>query len=42
MQPVTAYQKYLSSLLFGFIVAFSFFIQSAESIYDPPRLKFIL
>ena len=27
---------------FGFIVAFFFFIQSGESLYDPPRLKFIL
>ena len=31
--------KHLSSWLIGFIVAFSFFIQSGESIYDPPWVR---
>ena len=40
---VTAYLKHLLSfLLMGFIVVFSFFIQSTESVYDPPRFGFIL
>ena len=40
---VTAYLKHLLSfLLMGFVVAFSFFIQSTESIYDPPRFGCIL
>ena len=38
---VTAYWKYfLSFLLIGFIVAFLYFIQSGESMYDPPRFGF--
>ena len=39
---VAAYWKHLSSSFFGFIVAFFFFIQSGESIYDSPHLTFIL
>ena len=40
---VIAYWKHLSSfLLMGFIVAFLFFIQSGESVYDPPWLGFTL
>ena len=40
---VIAYWKQLLYfLLMGFIAAFLFFIQSGKSIYDPPRLKFIL
>ena len=39
----TAYWKHLLSyLLIGFIVAFLFFIQSRESIYDPTQFRFIL
>ena len=38
---VPAYIKHLSTFLLpGFIVAFLFFIQSGESIYDPPWLGF--
>ena len=32
----------LSFLLMGFIIVFLFFIQSGESIYDPPQFRFIL
>ena len=35
---IATYWKHLSSSLFGFVVAFSFFIQFEESIYEPPRL----
>ena len=38
-----AYWKHLLLLLFmGFIVAFLYFTQPGESIYDPPRFRFIL
>ena len=36
---VKAYWKQLSSLFFGFIVAFLFFNHSGESIYDPLLFK---
>ena len=39
---IAAYWKHLSSLFFGFIISFLFFIQTGESIYDPPRFRFIL
>ena len=39
---VAAYWKHLSSVLFGFVVAFFFFIQCGESIYESPRIKFTL
>ena len=32
---VAAYRKHLSSTFFGFIVAFFFFFQSGESVYEP-------
>ena len=39
---VTDYEKHLFSfLMMRFIVAFLFFIQSGESIYDAPQLGFI-
>ena len=39
----TAYWKHqFSFLLMEFIVAFLFFIQSRESIHDPPRFGFIM
>ena len=36
------YWKHLWSVFLGFIVVFFFFIQSVESIYESPRLKFTL
>ena len=33
---------FIDKLFFGFIVAFLFFIQSGESIYEPPHLKITL
>ena len=41
MQQLPHIEEQLSSVFSGFIVTF-FFIQSGKSIYDPPRLKFIL
>ena len=39
---VTAYWKYLlCSLLMEFVVAFLFFIQLRESLYDPPKFGFL-
>ena len=34
--------KHVLSLLFGVIVAFLFFIELGESMYDPPLFKLIL
>ena len=36
---VAEHWKHLLSWLFGIIAAFFFFIQSGESIYDPPNLN---
>ena len=39
----SVYWKHLLSfLLMEFIAAFLFFIQSGESIYDPPQFDFVL
>ena len=37
-----AYWRHLSSLFFGFIVAFLFFNHLGESIYDPSLCRLIL
>ena len=36
---VCAYLKHISSLYFGFIVAFLFLIHLGESMYDQPRFR---
>ena len=38
---IAAFSTHLSISFLGFIVPFPFFIQPGESVYEPPRLKFI-